>query len=64
MDPKTLQLVLFAESMAALAAKTIADLRGLLSGASGKTADDILTDADNTYAGIIAAAKTPPPETP
>lgn len=54
MDPKTLQLILFAEQMAALAAKTIADLRGVLSGSSDKTTDDILADADATYRGIIA----------
>lgn len=60
MDPATLQLVLFAESMAALAAKTITDLKNVLSGSSTKAVADILTDADQTYQSIIAAAKTPP----
>lgn len=59
MDPQTLQLVIFAEQMAALAAKTVAELRAVLSGASTKATDDILADADTTYQQIIAAAKPP-----
>jgi hypothetical protein len=60
MDPRTLQLILFAEQMAGLAAKTIMDLRNVLSGASTKAIDDILDDADATYNKIIADAKLPP----
>lgn len=60
MDPATIQLVIFAEQMAALLAKTIVDLKNVISGSSSKAVADILTDADATYQGIIAAAKTPP----
>lgn len=57
MDPKTLQLIEFAEAMAALAAKTIVDLKGVLTGNSDKTTDDILADADSTYNQIITNAQ-------
>jgi len=57
MDPKTLNLVLFAESMAALLAKTIVDIKGVISGSSTQTVDQILADADATYQGIISSAK-------
>lgn len=57
MNPKTLQLIVFAENMAALAAKTIVDLKNVLTGSSSKTTDEILADADATYQGIIDAAK-------
>lgn len=60
MDPATLNLIVFAEQMAALLAKTIVDLKNVISGSSAQTVDAILTDADQTYAGIIAAAKAPP----
>lgn len=60
MDPATIQLVIFAEQMAALLAKTIVDLKNVISGSSAKAVDDILTDADATYQGIITAAKAPP----
>jgi len=53
MDPKTLQLIEFAEQMAALAVKTIVDLKGILSGSSTKTVDEILADADANYQSII-----------
>lgn len=53
MDPKTLQLILFAEQMAALAAKTIVDLKNVLSGSSQKSVDEILADADANYQSII-----------
>lgn len=59
MDPNTLNLIVFAEQMAALLAKTILDLKNVMSGSSAKAADDILTDADATYQSIIAAAKAP-----
>ena len=57
MDPQTLQLVLFAEQLAALAAKTIVDLKNVLTGSSTKAINDILADADATYQGIIDAAQ-------
>lgn len=60
MDPNTTQLIIFAEQMAALLAKTIVDLKNVLSGGSSKTVTDILADADTTYQGIIAAAQAPP----
>jgi ABC-type xylose transport system substrate-binding protein len=58
MDQNTLNLVLFAEQMAALLAKTIVDLKNVISGSNTQTVDQILADADATYQGIIAAAKT------
>ena len=61
MDPATLQLIQFAESMAALAAKTIVDLKNVLSGSSTKAIDDIIADADATYAKVIADATAPIP---
>jgi hypothetical protein len=60
MNPQTVQLILFAEQLAALAAKTIMELRGVITGASGKTTEEILQDADNTYNQIIANATQPP----
>lgn len=59
MNPDTLKLILFAEQMAALLAKTIVDLKTTISGASVKTIDEILADADATYQQIINAAKQP-----
>lgn len=59
MDPNTLNLIVFAENMAALLAKTIVDLKNVISGSNTQTVDQILTDADTTYQGIIAAAKPP-----
>jgi hypothetical protein len=41
--------------MVALLAKTIVDLKGVISGSSTKTVDEILADADSTYNSIIAA---------
>lgn len=56
-DPQTLQLILFAEQMSALAAKTVSDLKNVLTGNSDKTTDDILADADSTYNQIITNAQ-------
>lgn len=53
MNPDTVQLVLFAEQMAALLAKTIMELRGIISGSNTTPVADILTDADATYQAII-----------
>ena len=60
MNPQTTQLILFIEQLAALVATSVTDLKGVISGASSKSVDQILTDADATYDSIIAAAKTPP----
>lgn len=60
MNPDTLKLVLFAEQMAALAAKTIVELRGVIEGSNTKDIPTILDDADATYRKIIDAAKQPP----
>ena len=60
MNPDTIKLIEFAESMAALLAKTIVDLKNVLSGSSAKAVDEILADADATYQEIIAAATAPP----
>lgn len=61
MDPNTINLIIFAEQMAALLAKTIVDLKNVISGASSQTALQILDDADATYQKIIATAKSAPP---
>ncbi len=55
MDPNTVQLVIFAEQMAALLAKTVLDLKNVMSGGSTKPVADILADADATYQSIIDA---------
>ena len=60
MDPKTVNLVIFAEQMAALLAKTVADISAVIKGESQKTADDILADADATYQQIIGQAQAKP----
>lgn len=60
MDPATLQLIVFAEQMAALLAKTIVDLKNVIGGSSTQSVDAILADADATYAKIIENAKNPP----
>lgn len=57
MNPDTLKLIIFAESMAALLAKAIVDLRNVIQGSSSKATAEILDDADATYQKIIAAAK-------
>lgn len=53
MDSNTANLIIFAEQMAALLAKTITDIKNVISGSSQQTVDQILTDADATYAEII-----------
>lgn len=58
MDPKTLNLVLYIEQMAALVAKSVVDLKNVMSGSSTKTAAQVLDDADATYRQIIADAKS------
>ncbi len=55
MDTNTIQLIVFAEQMAGLLAKTIVDLKGVISGSSDKPVADILADADATYQSIIDA---------
>lgn len=60
MDPNTVNLIVFAEQMAALLAKTIVDLKNVISGSSTQTVDQILADADATYQTIITNAQTPP----
>ena len=61
MDPATIQLIVFAEQMAALLAKTIVDLKNVIEGSSTKDVSTILDDADATYQKVIAAAKQQPP---
>ena len=60
MDPATIQLIVFAEQMAALLAKTIVDLKNVIEGSSTKDVPTILNDADATYQKVIDAAKQPP----
>jgi hypothetical protein len=60
MDPNTINLIVFAEQMAALLAKTIVDIKGVVAGSHTQSVDEILADADATYQSIIAKAQTPP----
>ena len=53
----TTALIVFAEQMAALLAKTIVDIKNVLGGSSTQTVDQILADADSTYQNIITNAK-------
>jgi hypothetical protein len=65
MDPNTVNLIVFAEQMAGLLAKTIVDIKGVVSGSHTQSVDQILADADATYQSIIAKAQTPlTPPTP
>lgn len=59
MDPKTVNLIVFIEQMAALLAKTVVDLKNVIAGSSTQTTDQILADADATYQQIIQNAKQP-----
>lgn len=61
MDPNTVNLIVFAEQMAALLAKTIVDLKSVFSGSNTQTVDQILADADATYQGIISSVQPPKP---
>lgn len=58
MDPKTVNLIIFIEQMAALLAKSIVDLKNVIGANSTKDVDMILADADATYQSIINAAKS------
>lgn len=67
MDPATAGLVVLAEQLAALLVKTITDIKNVASGASSRTTDQLLADADAQWDQIIAnakAANAPPPATP
>ena len=57
MDPKTLAAITFYEQLAGLVVKGFVDIKNLLSGSGGQTADQILADADATYQQIIDNAK-------
>lgn len=57
MDPETLKLAMFAEALAVLAAKTVADLSKVIHGSHTMEVSAILDDADATYNDIIARAK-------
>ena len=59
MDPKTLQLIIFLEQMAALVAKSIVDLKNVMASGNTQNIDQIIADADATYKAIIEAAKNP-----
>ena len=62
MDPNTVNLIVFAEEMAALLAKTIVDIRNVITNANTQATDQILADADATWNNILAKAQgtTPP----
>lgn len=62
MDPNTAGLIVLAEELAALLAKTIVDIKGVVSGASSQATSQLLDDADAQWDTIIAKAKaaTPP----
>ena len=58
MPPDTLKLVVFAEELAVLAARAVADLRSVIVGSNAKDVATILNDADATYNEIITRAKS------
>lgn len=58
MDPKTLAYIVYLEQLAGLVAKGIVDIKNLISGSGGATADQLLDDADATYNQIIQNAQT------
>jgi hypothetical protein len=55
--PQQIQLLLFVEQMIAQAAKLAIELRAQIQGASTKSIDEVLDDADSTYQQIINNAK-------
>lgn len=57
MDPETLALVVLAEQLAALLAKTIVDIKSVVAGANSKPTAELLDDADKTWSEIIVNAK-------
>ena len=57
MDTSTVNLIVFVEQMAALVAQTVSQIKNLITGSGGQTADQILADADATYQTIISQAK-------
>jgi len=57
LDQSTVQLITYIESLAALVAESVVELKNLISGNSTKTADTILADADAKYQAVIAASK-------
>jgi hypothetical protein len=52
-----LSLVILAEQLAALLAKTIVDIKGVADGSHSQTTAEILDDADAKWNEIIAASK-------
>ena len=64
MDPTTAGLIVLAEQMAALLAKTIVDIKNVLSGSNTATVNALLDDADSQWDTIIANAKAQLPPTP
>ena len=60
MDPKLLAAITFYEQLAGLVVKGIVDIKNLVAGSGGLTADQILDDADATYQQILANAQNPP----
>lgn len=57
MDPNTINLILFAEQMATLLAKTIVDLKNVIANSNTKAVADIISDADAEWNKIIANAQ-------
>jgi hypothetical protein len=57
MDPTIIGYITFAEELAALAAKAVTDIRGVVQGSNVKDVNTLLDDADATYAQVIAKAR-------
>lgn len=58
MDPKEIMgLVILAEQLAALLAKTVVDIKSVMSNSHTQTTAQILDDADRTWDQIIANSK-------
>lgn len=64
MDPNTLGLIVLAEQLAALLAKTVSDIKSVVAGTHTQTTSQILDDADNKWDEIIANAKDAEPLPP
>lgn len=64
MDPNTAGLIVLAEQLAALLAKTIVDIKSVFSSSNTATVDQILADADAQFDQIIANAKAALPPAP
>jgi len=57
MNPNTINLITFVEGLVALAAKSVVDLKNVLTSGDSSTVDATLADADAQYQKLIANVK-------